>query len=647
MAEPPSGTVTLLFSDIEGSTRLLQRTGDAYAGLLAEHRGLLREAFARHDGFELDSEGDAFFVAFEGANDAAAAAAEAQLALARHDWADGHEPRVRIGLHTGAPRTVAGRYVGLDVHAAARVMAAGHGGQVLVSASTRALLDDRFQLRDLGEHRLKDLSGTQRLYQLQVEGLPSGFPPLKTLENRPTNLPVQSNAFVGRERELKEAGELLGRADVRLLSLTGAGGAGKTRLALQLAAAAIELYPDGVFLVSLAAVRDWELVVPTIAQTLGLREQPGETVLETLTEYLRDRRMLLVLDNFEQVVPAAAALSGLLTSDPGLSLLVTSRTPLRLSAERTYAVPPLALPDTGRLWDTAALAACESVSLFVERAQAADANFAVTDDNARSVAEICVHLDGLPLAIELAAPRVRALPPAALLRRLGDRLKLLTGGAHDLDERQRTLRATIEWSYDLLPDAERALFARFGVFVDGCRLDAAEALCKADIDILDGLQLLVENSLLRRRSDSDGEPRFWMLETIREYACELLAASGEAEQAHCRHSLYFTEAAEQLDVESRTADHAAVLASLDDERANLRAALDWARERLDGEVMSKPEPHVKRHLEKNKVDPDQLPDSVIDTLNTCSEEELKTMDKVGDSLDKANVPSNLRISAVH
>ena len=589
MAEPPSGTVTLLFSDIERSTRLLQRTGDAYAGLLAEHRRILREAFAGHDGFEVDSEGDAFFVAFEAANDAAAAAAEAQLALARHDWPDGNELRVRMGLHTGEPRPAAGRYVGLDVHAAARVMAAGHGGQVLVSEATRALLDDRYQLRDLGEHRLKDLSGTQHIYQLQVEGLPADFPPLKTLENRPTNLPVQSNAFVGRERELKEAGELLGRADVRLLSLTGAGGAGKTRLALQLAAAAIEQYTDGVFFVSLAPVRDWELVVPTIAQTLGLREQPGETVLETLTEYLRDRRMLLVLDNFEQVVPAAAALSGLLASDPALSLLVTSRTPLRVSAERTYAVPPLALPDTGRMWDAGALAACESVSLFVERAQAADADFAVTDDNARAVAEICVHLDGLPLAIELAAPRVRALPPAALLRRLDDRLKLLTGGAHDLDERQRTLRATIEWSYELLPTTQRELFAQLSVFVGGCRPEAAAALCNpsggSELDILDGLQSLVENSLLRRKADPDGEPRFWMLETIRDYACELLETFGEAEEAHGRHAAYFADTAEELDLESRIGDHSAVLARLDEERANIRAALDWARERRDGELM--------------------------------------------------------------
>src|ERR687887_469056 len=519
MSGPPSGTVTLLFSDIEGSTRLLQRTGDAYAELLAEHRRILREAFATHRGYEMDNEGDAFFVAFQSANDAATAAAAAQRELAAHDWPSDNEIRVRMGLHTGEPRTVDGRYVGLVVHAAARIMAAGHGGQVLVSESTRALLDDRFQLRDLGAHRLKDLPGTQQLFQLLVEGLPADFPPVKTLDHRPTNLPLEPNAFIGRTRELKEAWSLLTREDARLLTLTGTGGAGKTRLALRLASGAVEEFPNGSFFVSLAPVRDW----------------------------------------------------GLLGSAPGLNLLVTSRTPLRVAGERSYSVPPLE--------------ESESVNLFVERAQAADADFAVTDDNARDVAEICTRLDGLPLAIELAAPRVRTLPPAALLRRLDDRLKLLTGGAHDLDERQRTIRATIEWSYELLPDAERALFAQLSVFVGGCRLDAAEALCEADLEILDGLQSLVENSLLRRRADSDGEPRFWMLETIRDYACELLEAEGNAEEAGRRHAVYFAETAEELDVESRTGNHAAVLARLDEERNNLRAVLEWSREDGDHRLM--------------------------------------------------------------
>jgi predicted ATPase/class 3 adenylate cyclase len=571
MAEPPSGTVTLLFSDIEGSTRLLQRTGDAYADLLAEHHRLLRGACEEHQGFVVDSEGDALFVAFASASDAAAAAAEAQQALARHPWPDENEIRVRIGLHTGEPRSIDGRYVGLDVHQAARVMGAGHGGQVLLSESTRTLLDERFEVRDLGEHQLKDLSGQQRLYQLQVEGLPAEFPPLKTLDNRPTNLPAQPNAFIGRVHELEEAEALLTRHDVRLLTLTGTGGTGKTRLALQLAASVVEQFPNGVFFVSLAPIRDWELVVPTVAQTLGLREQSGEAIVGTLTEYLRDKEMLLVLDNFEQVLAAAPVLAGLLASAPGLTMLTTSRTPLHLSGERSYAVRPLALP--------------ESIRLFGERAHAAVDEFVLTGENTAAVTEICVRLEGLPLAIELAAPRVRSLPPAALLRRLDERLNLLTGGAQDLDERQRTLRATIEWSYDLLLTEEKALFARLGLFVGGSRLEAAEALC-SDLgsDVLDGLGSLVEKSLLRQRADVDGEPRFWMLETIREYALEVLEQTGGLEDGRRRHADYYASVAEHLDVESRTGDQASSLARLDDDNSNLRAALDWARESGDGDL---------------------------------------------------------------
>jgi predicted ATPase/class 3 adenylate cyclase len=589
MAKPPSGTVTLLFTDIEGSTRLLQRAGDAYPDLLAAHRDLLREAFRRYRGYEVDSEGDAFFVVFSSANDAAAAAAEAQRALAAHEWPDEYEIRVRIGLHTGEPRSVDGRYVGLDVHRAARVMAAGHGGQVLLSESTRVLLGETVRLRDLGEHRLKDLSGPQRLFQLEVEGLPGEFPPLNSLDNRPTNLPAQPNAFIGRTRELAEAAKLLAREDVRLLTLTGPGGAGKTRLALQLAADVVDRFPNGVFFVSLSPVRDWELVVPTVARTLGLREQPGETSLETLTEYLRDKRLLLVLDNFEQVLAAAPAVAGLLASAPDLQVLATSRTTLRLTGELTYVVPPLVVPDPSRLPDAAALADCEAVQLFAERAHAAAADFAVTDENAAAVAQICVGLDGLPLAIELAAPRVRTLPPPALLRRLDRRLKLLTGGARDLDERQRTLRATIEWSYELLLEKEKTLFARLGAFVGGCRLEAAEELCDPDgalgVEVLDGLDSLVEKSLLRQKADSDGEPRFWMLETIREYALELLEARGEAEEARRLHACWYAKDAERLDVESRTGDQPSYLARLEDDYPNLRAAIEWAREMRDGELM--------------------------------------------------------------
>src|SRR5919108_1729245 len=589
MADLPSGTVTLLFTDIEGSTRLLRRTGDAYAELLAEHRRLLREAFERNGGHVLEGEGDAFFVAFSSANAAAAAAAEAQRALAEHDWPGEQEIRVRIGMHTGEPQRVDGGYVGLDVHHAARVVAAGHGGQVLVSESTRALLDEGIGVRDLGAHRLKDLSGPQRLFQLEIEGLANEFPPLKTLDNRVTNLPTPPNAFIGRTRELADTHELLERDDVRLLTLIGTGGTGKTRLALQLAADVVDRFKHGVFFVSLAPVRDWELVVPTIARTLGLREQPGETVLETLTEYVRDRELLLVLDNFEQVLAAAPAMAGLLSSAPQLRLLVTSRTPLRLRGERAYRVPQLDVPDLRRPAVAAEVAECESVRLFLERAQAAAADFAVSDENLEAVAEICVRLDGLPLAIELAAPRVRTLTPPALLRRLDQRLLLLTGGAQDLDERQRTLRGTIEWSYDLLLEKEKTLFTRLGVFVGGCRLDGAESVCDPDgelgLELLDGLDSLVQKSLLRQRADSDGEPRFWMLETIREFAVELLESSGEAADAWARHAAWTADEVERLDLDSRTGEHPAFLTRVDDEYTNVREAIAWARRTGDGELL--------------------------------------------------------------
>jgi predicted ATPase len=476
-----------------------------------------------------------------------------------------------MGLHTGEPRPVDGNYVGLDVHTAARVMAAGHGGQVVVSAATRSLLGNGFELRDLGEHLLKDLAGPQQLYQLEIDGLPAEFPPLNSLGNRFTSLPSLPSTFVGRDRELAEASALLTQDDVRLLTLLGPGGTGKTRLALQLAGDLLDRFPGGAAFVFLTPVRDPELVVPAIAQTLGLREQPGESALETLLEYLRERQLLLVLDNFEQVLAAAPALSTLLAQAPGLKLLATSRSPLRLSGERAYRVPQLALD--------------EAVELFARRARAAAGDFLVTDENAETVAEICRRLDGLPLAIELAAPRVRTLSPRALLRRLDQRLPLLTGGSQDADERQRTLRNTIAWSHDLLREREQRLFRQLAVFVGGFRLEAAAAV-GGSADVLDDLDSLVEKSLLLRlREDSDGEPRFWMLETIREYAREQLEAAGELESARRRHGAWFAELAECLDAEAGTGDQAASVARLADDYPNLRAAIERARKDRDRELL--------------------------------------------------------------
>jgi predicted ATPase/class 3 adenylate cyclase len=576
MAEAPSGTVTLLFTDIEGSTRLLQRAGDDYPDLLAEHRRLLRAAFESHDGYEVDTEGDAFFVSFASAHDAVVAAEEAQRALAAHRWPEGREIRVRMGLHTGEPRLIHGQYVGLDVHRAARVMAAGHGGQVLLSQSTQSQVNETRPLLDLGEHRLKDLLQPERLFQLMIEELPSDFPALKTLGNRPTNLPTQPNPLIGRESELRELTRLLRDDEVRLLTLAGTGGTGKTRLALQIGAELLEEFRSGVFFVSLAPISDPELVIPTIAQTLSVREVPGEPLLNTLIAYLSEKQMLLVVDNLEQVVDAAPSLSKLVSAAPETKLLITSRARLRLAAEHTYEVPPLALPDPTQMGlDT--LGENDAIGLFVARAEAVNPEFVLTEENAADVIKICAQLDGLPLAIELAAARISVLTPQALLRRLDERLVVLTSGARDADQRQRTLRDTIEWSYDLLDLRQQALFARLSVFVGGCRFEAAKAVSDShatvDTDVLDGLQSLVEMSMLRTRKDSDGEPRFWMLETIREYAAERLHERSETHALRRRHAEYFLRVAEQVEPQLTGAQQAAGLELLECDLDNLRQAL--------------------------------------------------------------------------
>jgi predicted ATPase/class 3 adenylate cyclase len=583
----PAGTVTFLFTDVEGSTTLLHEFGtDRYAHALAEHRRILRETFSAHGGAEVDTQGDAFFVAFPTAPGAVRAAAQAVEELSSGPI------QVRIGIHTGTPHVGEEGYVGVDVHQAARIAAAGHGGQVLVSASTAALLGSD-ELRDLGEHRLKDLTQPQRLYQLVISGLETEFPALKTLENRPTNLPTQPTSLIGREQELAQTADLLRGDEIRLLTLTGAAGTGKTRLALQLAADLLEEFPEGVFVVELAAIRDPSLVVPTVAQTLAVRELPGQLLEETLAEYLRERRLLLLLDNFEQLLAGAPSLAVLLAAAPNLKLLVTSRAPLRLAAEQEYAVQPLDLPDAEHLPEAAALSQYEAVALFVQRARAMRADFEVTNQNATAVAEICVRLDGLPLAIELAAARVRALTPQALLPRLEQRLKLLTGGPLDAPARQQTLRGAIDWSYTLLSEPQQRLLSRLSVFVGGCDLEAAEAVCDPDgrlgLDVLEGISSLIENSLVRAHDDPRGEPRYSMLETIREYASEKLEASGETDAMRRRHVECFLALAERGERTvhfvvphrwERTMTGQIPLADVPEERLggelpNLRAALQW------------------------------------------------------------------------
>src|SRR5438270_3138876 len=475
----PTGTVTLLFTDIEGSTHLLQQLGDRYTNMLAECRRLLRSTIQEWNGHEVDTQGDAFFIAFARATDAVTAAVEVQRALAAHPWPEGAAARIRMSLHTGEPTLTPEGYVGLDVHRAARIMSAGHGGQVLLSQTTCNLVEqdlpDDVTLRDLGEYRLKDLGRPRRLFQLVISGLPADFPPLKTLDAYPNNLPVQLTPFIGREQELTAVQQQLRRNDVRLLTLTGPGGTGKTRLGLQIAAELSDLFTDGVLFVNLAPISDPALVVPTIAQTLDIREGSGQPLLEHVKQEVQHKHMFLLLDNFEQVVTAGVQIVDLLAACPQLKILVTSREVLHVHAEHEFPLPPLALPDPGHLADLAALSRYAAVALFLQRAQAVKPDFQITNANAGAIAEICVRLDGLPLAIELAAARMKLFPPKALLARLDQRLAVLTGTSRDVPARQQTLRNTISWSYNLLDAAEQRLFRRLSVFVGGCTLEAVEA----------------------------------------------------------------------------------------------------------------------------------------------------------------------------
>jgi predicted ATPase/class 3 adenylate cyclase len=594
----PTGTVTFLFTDIEGSTRLLQHLGDSYATVLAEHQTLLRQAFTEHGGVEIDTAGDGFFVAFPTAPTAVAAAAAATRALAAHSWPEGAALRVRMGLHTGAPQHVGNRYVGLDVHRAARIAAAGHGGQILLSASTRALtaedLPEGVTLRDVGAHRLKDLQHPEPITQLVLAELPSDFPPLKTLDRQAHNLPIQPTVLLGREEQVLALSALLGRPDVRLVTVTGPGGIGKTRLALQVAAEVLEDFPDGVWFVTLSRLSDPELVLPTIAQSLGLREVVGQPMAQTLAEHLRKMQLLLVLDNFEQVVVAAPQVGELLAQCSELKVLVTSRVPLHLRGEQDYALPPLPLPESGMLPPPERLTQYAAVALFVERASATRADFRVTAANAPAIAEICARLDGLPLAIELAASRVRLLSPEVLLSRLSSQLQLLTGGARDLEARQQTMRATIAWSVALLGNEEQVLFRRLSVFVGGGTLESIEAVCldpkgvePLGLDLLDGLGALVEQSLLQRREEEGAELRFGMLHVIREYALEQLSKSGEAEMLQHAHTAYYLALAEQLGLQLDGPHGLTLRSRLAREHDNLRAALSWSLEQGAAETAAR------------------------------------------------------------
>jgi predicted ATPase/class 3 adenylate cyclase len=584
MPDLPSGTVTFLFTDIEGSTALWERDHAAMATAVARHLTLLRDAVAAHTGVVFKVVGDAVQAAFPTAPDAVAAALDAQRALVQQAWPApvGALP-VRMALHTAAATPQDGDYLAPGLNRLARLLAAAHGGQVLLSLATQDLARDALPpgagLRDLGEHPLRDLYRPERVFQLLHPDLPGDFPPIRTLATRPNNLPLQPTALVGRENDVARIVDLLSRDDVRLLTITGPGGVGKTRLALQAAADLLEAFPDGVWFVDLSALDDPALVSSAIATVLGVREE-GSGLSAPLARVLGGKRLLLVLDNFERVVDAASVVADLLARASGVKVLATSRTPLHAYGEREFPLPPFPMPDLAHLPSVETLSQYEAVRLFIERAQAVKPDFTVTTANAPAVAEICHRLDGLPLAIELAAAYVKVLPPQALLKRLERRLPLLTGGARTLPARQQTMRDAIAWSHDLLDQEEQVLFRRLAVFAGGCTIEAAEAVASPDgtLDVFSGMAALVDKSLLRQEEGAEGEPRFRMLETVREFGLERLEASGEGTACRGHHAGFFLALAERTRPRIFETGDPAWLDVIEREHDNLRVALGWSWE---------------------------------------------------------------------
>jgi len=562
----PEGTVTFVFTDIEGSTRLLTELREAYPELLARHHAVIRRALANHAGTEVKTEGDAFFAVFIKAADALAFAAEAQRELHATEFPTGAKVMVRMGIHTGEGALSDADYVGLDVHRAARIAAAGHGGQVLVSDAARALAGDSMPasaaLRDLGEHRLKDLPAPVHLYQLVLDGLDSDFPPLRSLGRG--NLPATLTSFVGRKREIADLEALLSSA--RLVTLTGPGGTGKTRLSIEVARKAEDDFPGGAWFIPLETITDPDLVLPAIGRGLGIKEDASRPVLEALSDALKSRSLLLVLDNLEQVVAAAPQIGSLLQAAPAPRVLCSSREALRVSGEQEYPVPPLA-PDP-------------AVELFVERARQVRPAFDPTSAERQNIADICRALDDLPLAIELAAARMRLFPLPMLLHRLSDALGTLQSGARDAPERQRTLRGAIDWSYDLLDAPEREIFARLGIFVGGAELSAIEAIVdpggEVAPDVLAIVASLLDKSLVRTDDGASGEPRFVMLETIRAYAAERLAGTAAERAVRDSHLIHYRDLAEALQHDFATARALAAFERAGAEHGNFRAAIEWS-----------------------------------------------------------------------
>jgi predicted ATPase/class 3 adenylate cyclase len=585
MANLPTGTVTFLFTDIEGSTRLLQQLKDTYTDVLVECRRLVRMAIQERGGREVGTEGDALFAAFPSAREALLAAVAAQQRILRHPWPDGAAVRVRMGLHTGEARVAEDGYVGIDVHRAARIAAVAHGGQILLSDSMSLLLSRNLPagmtLRDLGLQRLKDLDEAEHLFQVVHPDLPADFPSLKSQHRPPTNLPIQLTSFVGREREVNEITRLVSATS--LVTLTGIGGSGKTRLALKVASAVLEDYAGGVWLVELAALSDPELVPKAVASTLDVPEQPGRPMLETLTEALRTRALLLVLDNCEHLLAACAALAEtLLRASPDLRILATSREPLDVPGEAVRRVPSLAIPASRDVLSPEELTRYDSVRLFVDRAALIRPEFAVTPRNAPAVAQVVTRLDGIPLAIELAAARVKALTVEQIAVRLDDRFRLLTGGSRRSLPRQQTLRAAMDWSYDLLPPEERIMLRRLSVFVGGWTLETAECVCAGGPivrdEVLDLLTKLVDKSLVIVEAHRD-EVRYRLPETVREYALDRsLESPGETMELRMRHKHWYLDLAERGNSLFGRPEETLLHKRFEVEHDNLRAALGWSLE---------------------------------------------------------------------
>jgi predicted ATPase/class 3 adenylate cyclase len=584
MPSLPTGTVTFLFTDIEGSTRLLDQLKDAYVDVLAECRRLIRTAVQERGGQEVDTEGDAFFAVFPSVREGLLAAVSAQQHILRHPWPDVAAVRLRMGLHTGEARIAEGGYVGMDVHRSARICAAAHGGQILLSETISALvmkdLPKGVGLRDLGEHRLKDLIHPHHLFQIVAAGLPTDFPPIRSLDVLPNNLPRQLTSFIGREKEMAEVKRLLSTA--YLVTLTGSGGAGKTRLALQVAAEMVDDYPDGVWLAEFAPIADPALVPKTVASALNVPEQPGRAMTETLVDALRPKALLLVLDNCEHLLAACRGLiAALLSTCPEVRILATSREGLGVPGEALWRVPSLSLPeDIFHLPPPEGLVLYDAVRLFVDRAVAAAQGFTVTSENAPAVALVCQRLDGIPLAIELAAARVKVLAVEQIAARLDDRFRLLTGGSPTLLPRQQTLRATLDWSYGLLSDQERTLLRRLSVFAGGWTLDAAEAVCAGGgieaSDILDLLTQLVDKSLVVAETQR-GEARYRLLETVRQYGWDRLVELSETADVRTRHRDWYLHLAERADPKLRGPEQGVWGRRLEAEHDNLRAALEWSK----------------------------------------------------------------------